>query len=177
MNTLTAVLLLVAVIVLALLGYAAARPDTFRVERTIHIEAAPETVFAQIDDFRRWSAWSPYEKRDPAMKRAFDGPASGLGAVYGWSGNNKVGEGRMEIVRSAPASRIEIRLDFVRPFEAHNTAEFTLAPQAGGTEVRWAMHGPSPYLSKLMGIFIDMDKMIGKDFETGLAGLKAVAER
>lgn len=177
MNTLTTLLLLVAIIVLALLGFAATRPDTFRVERTIRINASPETIFAQINDFHRWNAWSPYEKRDPAMKREFDGAASGQGTVYHWSGNSKVGEGRMEIIRSMPSSQIAIKLDFIQPFEAHNVAEFTLAPQGDATEVRWSIHGPSPYMSKLMGIFINMDTMIGKDFEVGLANLKALAER
>lgn len=168
-----AVLVLIAV----LLVFAATRPDTFRVERTTSIKAPPEKVFAFINDFHRWDAWSPWEKMDPAMKRTHSGSASGKGAVYEWEGNDKVGKGRMEIMESSPPSRIAIKLDFFKPFEAHNTAEFTLKVQGDDTEVSWAMHGPSPYLAKLMQLFLSMDSMVGKDFETGLANLKTAAEK
>jgi uncharacterized protein YndB with AHSA1/START domain len=167
------------VAILALTGvliFAATRPDTFRVERAASIKAPPEKIFALINDLRRWAAWSPYEKKDPAMKRTLSGAASGPGAVYEWDGNQEIGKGRMEITDSSPPSKITIRLDFVKPFEAHNVVEFTLRPQDDATRVTWAMHGPSPYISKLMGIFFSMDKMIGKDFEAGLVGLKTVAE-
>jgi carbon monoxide dehydrogenase subunit G len=113
---------------------------------------------------------------DPEMKRTYSGVASGKGAVYAWQGNSKVGEGRMEISDTSPPSKVTIKLDFVKPFEAHNIAEFTLEPKGDSTSVTWTMHGPSPYMAKVMGVFVSMDKMIGKDFETGLANLKTVAE-
>jgi uncharacterized protein YndB with AHSA1/START domain len=170
------ILIIIAVIVVILL-YAVTRPDSFRVERSTTIKAPPEKVFALIDDFRQWEAWSPYQKRDPAMKKTFSGAPSGKGAVYTWDGNSKIGAGHMEIIESTPPSRIVITLDFTRPIKAHNMVEFTLAPKGSDTEVIWVMHGPSPYLSKLMGIFMNMDRMVGDDFEAGLANLKAVAEK
>ena len=161
----------------ALLVFATTRPDNFRVERSTLIKAPPEKIFALLNDFRRWTAWSPYEKLDPAMKRSYGGPVSGQGSSYAWDGSGKAGAGRMEITQSAPASKISIQLDFSKPFEGHNIAEFTLLPQGQATQVTWAMHGPSPFIAKLMGIFFNMDKMIGKDFETGLDNLKTIAEK
>ena len=168
--------IVVVVLIGAILVYAATRPDTFRVQRTTNIKAPPEKIFALINDLHRWSAWSPYEKKDPAMKRALSGAESGKGAVYEWDGNNEVGKGRMEITETSPPSKVAIQLDFVKPFEAHNIVEFTLQPQDESTDVTWTMHGPSPYISKVIGIFINMDSMIGKDFEAGLASLKTIAE-
>lgn len=127
-----------------------------------------------INDFHRWTAWSPWEKLDPAMTRTYSGSPAGVGAVYEWAGSSKVGQGRMEILESSP-SRIKIKLDFVKPIEGHNIAEFTLEPQGSDTRVTWAMSGPSPFLSKLIGIFINMDTMIGKDFEQGLSNLRDAA--
>jgi len=171
----------IALVILALaaivLIYAATRPGTFRVERTARIPAPPEKIFPLINDFHRWGEWSPYEKLDPGMKRTFGGAPAGKGATYAWEGNDKAGAGRMEILESAPSSKISIKLDFTKPFEARNMAEFTLRPQDGATQVTWAMHGPSPYIAKLMGIFFNMDQMIGKDFETGLANLKTASEK
>ena len=161
----------------ALLIFAAMRPDSFRVERSISIKAPPEKVYALIDDFHRWQAWSPWEKLDPAMKRTHGGPPSGVGATYAWQGNDQVGEGRMEITEAVPASNVTIKLDFIKPFEAHNIAQFALKGEGGSTNVTWAMHGPSPFLTKLMNVFISMDSLVGKDFETGLANMKAAAER
>ena len=171
------ILLIVVLAVVALLIVAAFRPDTFRVERVIQINAPADRIYPLIDDFHRWTAWSPWEKRDPALKRDYSGAASGKGAVYAWEGNKDVGQGRMEILEAMPPSRIVIKLDFLKPFEAHNTAEFTLQPAAGGTELRWAMHGPQPYLFRLMSLLFNMDKMVGKDFEAGLASIKAIAEQ
>lgn len=171
------ILIFIFVLVAGLLGYAAIQPDAFRVERSASIKAPPEKVFALINDFHAWTAWSPWETKDPAMKRIHSGAASGKGAVYAWEGNNQVGQGSMQITRSDASSRITIQLDFIKPFEGHNIAEFTLQPQGDSTHVTWAMYGPSPYLSKLMGVFFDMDHMIGKDFEAGLANLKASAEK
>jgi uncharacterized protein YndB with AHSA1/START domain len=170
------IVIVVAVLVAALLVFAATKPDIFRVERTASIKAPPEKVFALLNDFQRWEAWSPWEKKDPAMKRTFSVVTSGKGAQYAWEGNKDVGQGRMEIAESAPPSRVAIKLDFVKPFEAHNTVEFTLDPKGEATNVTWAMQGDTPYLAKIIHVFIDMDKMVGKDFEAGLANLKAVAE-
>ena len=171
------ILLVVVVLIGALLAYAATRPDSFRVERAAVIKAPPAKVFALIDDFHQWAGWSPWEKLDPSMKRSHSGAASGKGAVYAWEGNGDVGAGRMEILETTAPSRVLIRLDFMKPFEATNTAEYTIQPEGEATRVTWAMYGPAPFLSKLMQVFVSMDKMIGKDFEQGLANLKALAER
>lgn len=171
------IVMVVVILVVAVLAYAATRPDTFRVERAIGIKASPEKVFGFINDFRQWPAWSPWEKKDPGMKRTLGETASGKGAVYEWNGNKNVGKGRMEIAESSPPSRIAIKLDFSEPFEAHNIVEFTLQPQGETTRVTWAMQGPSPYLSKLMGLFFSMDSMVGGDFEAGLVNLKTAAEK
>ena len=165
------------VLIVALLIYAATRPDTFRVQRAISIKAPPEKIFPFINDFHSFGAWSPYEKKDPAMKRTFSGAANGKGAVYEWEGDHNVGKGRMEITDTAPPSKVMINLDFVKPFETHNIVEFTLEPTSDFTNVMWDMHGPSPYIAKVMHIFFNMDSMVGKDFETGLANLKTVAEK
>ena len=169
--------IVVLVLAAALLGLAATQPDGFRVQRSASIKAPPEKIFPLISDFRRWSAWSPWERLDPAMKRVYDGPASGKGAVYQWAGNRDVGAGRMEIVEAAAPSKVGIKLDFLAPFEAHNFAEFTLEPRGDATTVVWAMSGPHTYASKLMSVFFSMDGMVGGYFETGLANLKAAAER
>lgn len=168
--------LLVLVLLIALLAYAATRPDSFRVQRSLTVEASPEKIHPLIDDFRQWRAWSPYEKLDPAMTRSFSGPAHGQGAEYAWSSDGKAGAGRMEILSSTP-QKTTIKLDFSKPFKANNTAEFTLLPQGAGTQVTWAMYGASPFVAKLMGLFFSMDTMVGKDFEVGLANLKALAEK
>jgi hypothetical protein len=160
----------------ALLLFATTRPDSFSVERRVVIQAPPEKIQPLIADFHRWAEWSPWEKLDPAMKRSFGGASAGVGATYGWQGNKDVGSGRME-VKSAAADKVSIQLDFIEPFEGHNTADFLLAPKDGGTEVRWVMFGPATYVTKLMGVFVSMDSMIGKDFEKGLAQLKAAAEK
>jgi len=169
--------IVVVLLIAALLAYAATKPDTFRVQRAASIKAPPAKIFALLNDFHRWDAWSPWEKKDPAMKRTFGTATSGKGAVYAWEGNREVGQGRMEIAESVPPSRVAIKLDFVKPFEAHNLVEFTLEPQGDSTNVTWAMRGPNPYFAKVMQSFFSMDKMVGKDFETGLANLKALAEK
>ena len=168
--------IVIVVAVVAVLGFAATRPDSFRVQREIDIKAPPDKVFALIDDFHHWTMWSPWEKLDPTMKRAYGGPASGKGANYAWEGSSKVGAGRMEIVDATSPNRVQIQLDFLKPFEAHNTAEFTLKPMGDVTHVTWAMYGPSPFISKVMGLFFSMDAVVGKDFETGLANLKSAAQ-
>ena len=168
-----AILLLVA----GLLIYAATNPDAFRIERSTTIKAPPEKVFALINDFHQWEAWSPWEKIDPAIKRTYRGPGSGAGAVYEWAGNKDIGQGRMEIVESTAASKISLKLDFVTPFEAHNFVDFTLTSQGDSTKVTQAMYGPSPYISKLMTIFFSMEKMVGSKYEEGLSNLKSLAEK
>ena len=168
---------IVLVLLIAGVGvFAATRPDSFRVQRTASIKAPPEKIYALITDLKGWKAWSPYEKKDPAMKRMLSGAPSGKGAIYEWDGNKDVGKGRMEIADTTPPSKVLIKLDFIAPFEAHNTAEFDLQGKGDTTDVTWAMYGPSPFVAKVMGVFFNMDKMIGSDFESGLANLKAIAE-
>lgn len=169
--------IIVVVAVAAVLFYAATKPDVFRVQRTASIKAPPEKIFAFINDLHRWEAWSPYDKKDPAMKKSYNGAASGKGAGFEWDGNSEIGKGRLAITDTTPPAWVALQLDMLKPFEAHNVVEFTLEPKDGATDVTWTMHGPMPYISKVMSIFIDMDRMVGKDFETGLASLKAVAER
>jgi uncharacterized protein YndB with AHSA1/START domain len=165
------------VIVAGILVYASMRPDTFRIERTAMIKSPPERIYAQISDLKAWAAWSPWEKKDLAMKRVFGTVTAGKGAVYEWDGNKSVGKGRMEITDAATPSRIVIKLDFFEPFEGHNTTEFTMDGKDGATTVIWSMYGPANFVSKLMGVFVSMDKMVGADFEAGLANLKSIAEK
>ena len=169
-----AIVLAIAIAVVLIL--AATKPDTFSVRRAITVRAPAEKVFPLINDFHQWGSWSPYENKDPAMKRSYSGPASGKGAVYGWEGNNNVGSGRMEILDASAPSKIVIKLDFFTPFEGHNTAEFTMLPQGDATTVTWLMHGPAPFMNKMMQVFMNLDNMIGKDFEVGLSNLKRITE-
>lgn len=170
-----AVLVLIALVVGALVR-ALSMPGTFRYERRTTINAPPEKIFPLINDFHRWPVWSPWEKLDPDMQRTYSGAPSGLGAVYNWDGK-KAGAGRMEITDSSPSNRIIVKLDFTKPMTAHNTTEFVLEPSGAGTNVIWSMYGPNPLMSKVMGLMINMDKMIGKDFEAGLANMKVAAEK
>jgi hypothetical protein len=171
------VIIAVVVLIAGVLILAARKPDTFSVQRTTSINAAADKVFPLINDFNRWRAWSPYENKDPAMKRTVSGAASGKGAVYEWEGNSQVGKGRIEITDASAPSRITIKLDMIKPMEGHNIVNFTLEPLAGATQVTWAMRGSCAYMHKVMGLFLDMDKMIGKDFELGLANLKTQVEQ
>jgi hypothetical protein len=166
-----------AVAIAVVLILAATKPDSFSVERATSVTAPPDKIFPFIDDFHQWGAWSPYENRDPAMQRIYSGAASGKGAVYNWDGNSNIGSGRMEILESSAPAKIVIKLDFFKPFEGHNTAEFTILPQGDGTHVNWRMHGPASFISKLMQVFMNLDHTIGKDFEIGLANLKRLAEK
>jgi hypothetical protein len=170
-----AVVLAVAIAIVLIL--AAAKPDRFSVQRAAAVKAPPEKIFSLINDFHRWGTWSPWENKDPAMKRTYSGAESGKGAVYAWDGNKNVGSGRMEILDASSPSKIVINLDFFKPFEAHNTAEFTMLPQGATTHLTWVMRGPAPFMSKLMQVFMNFDRMIGKDFEAGLASLKKLAEQ
>jgi uncharacterized protein YndB with AHSA1/START domain len=171
------ILLVVLTALAAFLAFVATRASTFRIERTATIKAPPAKIFGMLEDFHRWTSWSPWEKLDPALQRTYSGAASGKGAIYSWEGNRQVGAGRMEIQESAPSSRLAIKLDFLRPFKAQNAIEFSLKPLGDGTNVSWVMTGNSNFMSKMMSVFMSMDKMVGKDFETGLANLKAEAER
>jgi len=172
-----AIAIIILALVAAVLVYALTQPDSFRVERSIVIKAPPEKIFAQINGFHQWEAWSPWEKIDPAIKRSYSGADNGKGAVYGWEGNKDVGQGRMEIVESTPSTGVLIKIDFMKPFEGHDTVQFTLQPQGDTTKVTQAMYGPSPFVAKLMGLFFSMDKMVGQKYEEGLASLKAIAEK
>ncbi len=169
--------LVVVVLIAGVLIFAMTKPDTFSVQRSTTIKAPPEKIFAVLNDFKRWPDWSPWEKLDPSMKRTLGGAASGQGATYAWEGNSKAGQGRMEIIESVPPRKVGIQLDFIKPFEGHNVAEFTLAPQGDATQVNWVMRGPTPFVSKLMQVFVSLDTMIGKDFEEGLANLKVLTEK
>lgn len=171
-------ILVAAVIVLgALCGIIALQPSEFRVVRSASIAASPEKTFSAVNDFRRWESWSPWAKLDPNMKLTFDGPSSGQGAIYMWAGNSDVGEGRMTILESKPAESIRIKLDFIKPFASTSDTEFTFKREGPGTRVDWIMTGQNDFISKAFCLFMGgMDKMIGPDFEKGLAKLKAVAE-
>jgi hypothetical protein len=169
--------LVIVVAIAGVLIFAATKPDTFAVQRSTSIKAPPDRIFPLINDFKRWDAWSPWEKKDPAMKRSYGPTTSGKGAHYAWEGNNDVGQGSMDITESVPPSKVALKLDFVKPFEGHNVVEFTLVPRGESTDVTWSMSGPAPFMSKVMQVFVNMDRMIGKDFEAGLASLKAAAEK
>ena len=171
------VAVVLAIAIAAMLILAATKPASFGVQRTVSVTAPPGSIFPLINDFHEWRSWSAYENKDTAMKRSYRGAASGPGAVYAWEGNGNVGAGRMEIIEASAASKIVIKLDFIRPFEGHNTAEFTMLPQGDATIVAWAMRGPAPLMSRLMRVFMNLDHMIGKDFEVGLANLKGLAEK
>lgn len=168
--------ILAGVAVIVLLLVAAMQPPTYHVERTTVIAATPDRINLLVDDFHNWQKWSPWANLDPKMKVTYSGPASGAGAVYAWQGNRKVGRGRMEIL-AAQATETSIKLDFLSPFASHNKTNFILEPHGQITRVTWTLDGPNTYTSKLMGVFVPMDKMVGKDFENGLGKLKATAER
>ena len=164
-DTLVIVVLVLLIAVGAVLAYAATRPDTFRIERATSIKAPPEKIFPLIHDFHRWAGWSPYEKKDPAMKKTYSGAASGKGAIYEWEGDRNVGKGRIEITGATPPSKVALDLHMMKPVAARNAIEFTLEPKGETTRVTWAMAGQVPYMAKLMHLVFDMDSMVGKDFE------------
>lgn len=169
--------IVVVVAVVGVLLYAATRPDTFRVQRSTSIKAPPEKIYPLISDLRRFNTWNPYEKKDPNLKGSYGGAASGKGAVYAFHGNKNVGKGSIEITDTAPPHKVSMRLTMVEPMEARNNIEFTLEPNGEGTKVTWAMHGHSSYFAKIIHLVFNMDRMVGGDFEAGLASLKAVAEK
>lgn len=170
-----ALVLILAVVILLVI--ASQKPDTLHVQRVLLIKAPPEKIFPHMNDLNAWRAWSPYEKKDPDMKRTLSGAPAGKGAVYEWDGNKNVGAGRMEITESTAPSKILIKLDFLKPFEGHNVATFTLVPKGDMTEVSWAMDGPAPMITKVMSTIMNLDKMIGDDFAVGLQNLKTLAEK
>ncbi len=173
----TTLVLVILALIAAFLLYVHSRPDTFTVQRNALIQAPPEKVFALIDDYRAWAAWSPWEHKDPAMQRTFGATTRGAGARYAWEGNKEVGKGSMTTVESIAPSKVTLRLDFEKPFEARNIVTFTLAPEGAATRVLWKMEGPVPYLFKIMHMLCDMDKMCGRDFEAGLSAMKTAAEQ
>ena len=170
------ILLIVAAVIAALLIYAATKPDSFRLQRSTTIAAPPEKVFALINDLRQFNTWNPFAKMDEKQVITYDALTAGVGGAYNWQGE-KSGAGRMQIAESVAPQRVTAKLDFTKPFEAHNSVDFTVQAQGTGSTVTWAMHGPAPYVNKLMTIFFDMDKTVGKEFEAGLANLKALAEK
>ena len=175
---LTTVAIAIGVLIAAVLVFAATRPDAFEVKRSKGIQAPAERLYPLIADFHNWAQWSPFEKLDPAMTKTYSGFANGKGAVYQWAGNSRAGEGRMEIVETDVPKLVRIKLDFLKPFEGHNTAEFTLrSTHANAAEVTWTMRGKRPFMMKVMSVFISMDNMLGKSFEEGLANLKGIAEK
>jgi Polyketide cyclase / dehydrase and lipid transport len=174
---LVTIVIVLGVLVAGILIFAATRPPSFRVERGATVNATAQTLFPLINDFHNWPSWSPWEKLDPAMKKSISGAANGKGSVYEWEGNSKAGKGRMEIADSVEPRKVNIKLDFEKPFKSSNVTEFTLVPEGNATNVTWTMDGPSPFMMRVMGLFMNMDKMVGKDFEAGLASIKAIAEK
>lgn len=166
----------VAILVAVVLVFAATRPGTFRVQRSIEIDASPATVFALINDFHNWSRWAPQDKEDLSTQRTYSGAASGKGAISDWHSSGSAGIGKMSITESLPATRISVKTDFVKPFEVHNMNDFVLEPAGDATKVTWTMHGTNLYLMKVMGTFVNMDRVMGKHFEAGLHNLKTLAE-
>jgi len=176
-EALVIIAVILAIAIAAVLILAATKPTTLRVQRSVSINAPPERIFSLISDFHQWVTWSPYEQKDPAMKRTYSGAERGKGSAYAWEGDKNVGSGRMEILEASPPQKVVIKLDFFTPFEGHNTAEFTMLPQGDGTHVTWVMHGPANFMSRLIQVFMNLDNLIGKDFEAGLANLKTITEK
>jgi hypothetical protein len=180
MSALTIILIIVAAIALLLIGLliiVAMQPAEFRISRKGLINAPPAKAFAQVNDFHNWEAWSPWANLDPTMKQTYEGPPSGKGAVYSWDGNKQVGEGRMTITESHPHELIVIKLEFIKPFTATNTTEFAFAPKGSQTEVTWTMLGKNNFMMKAMHMLMNMEKILGKEFDKGLAAMKIAAER
>ncbi|WP_065752280.1 SRPBCC family protein [Bradyrhizobium paxllaeri] len=177
LEVIAVIAVILAVAIAVILVIAATKSSTLRVQRAIRIKAPPDVIFPLISDYHQWLKWSPYENKDPAMKRSYDGAERGKGAVYAWNGDKNVGSGRMEILESTAPSKIVIKLDFFTPFEGHNTAEFTMLPQGDVTHVTWLMYGPANFMSRLIQVFMNLDRMIGRDFEAGLANLKTLTEK
>ena len=176
-KTLKFVAAVIPILLGAILIYATTKPDTFAVQRSVNIKASPEKIFPLISNLRAFNTWEPFSKKDPGTKIVHSGPESGKGARYEWAGNGQVGSGRLEITDTTALSNIAMKLDMLTPMEAHNTVQFTLAPKGDTTNVTWAMTGPSPYVAKIMDTVVGMDRMVGHEFEVGLANLKMLAEK
>jgi hypothetical protein len=170
------ILIALVAIVVVFVGVVAMQPSEFRIARTATISAPAPAVFAQVNDFHNWEAWSPWAKLDPAAKNSFEGPSAGTGAIFRWAGNREVGEGSMTITENRPSDLIRITLEFLKPFRATNTAEFTFKPDGDQTAVTWSMAGKNNFISKAICLFMNMDKMVGGKFEEGLAQMKSVVE-
>ncbi len=170
------ILITFVVIVVVFVAVVAMRPSEFRVTRSATVSAPPAVVFAQVNDLHKWEAWSPWAKLDPAAKQTFEGPPAGTGAVLRWAGNNQVGEGSMTIIESRPNELVRFNLEFLKPFAATNTAEFSFKPQGNQTVVTWSMFGNNNFIAKAVGLFVDCEKMVGGQFEQGLAQMKSVVE-
>jgi uncharacterized protein YndB with AHSA1/START domain len=177
LKTLGIIAAVLVVLLSGLLIYASTRPDTFTVQRSVSIKAPPEKIFPLISSLRGFNSWEPFSKKDPAIKLVYGGPDSGKGAKYEWQGNRQVGSGKVEITDIAPPLSVAMKLDMMTPMEAHNTVQFTLEPKGETTTVTWAMRGPSPLVAKVMDVTFGMDRMVGSEFEAGLANLKALAEK
>lgn len=170
------ILLVIVAVVLAFIGYVALQPSTFSIERSAIVVAPVERVFGEVNDFHNWQQWSPWAKLDPDAKATFEGPASGEGAIFRWAGNEKVGEGSMKVLESRPNEHIKIRLDFVKPWAGTNATDFSFKPDGPRTIVTWTMSGEQGFLQKAICVFMNPDKMVGEQFEKGLANLKQLAE-
>ena len=170
------ILLALVVLIAGFVAFVATRPAEFRVERSARVAAPPAVVFDQIDDFTAWQQWNPWQKLDPAQKTTLEGPATGVGAAYSWEGNDQVGKGRMEILEVTPGEKVVWSLHFIAPWEATNKVEISVAPDGEGSKVRWLMTGTNDFMSKEFGVFMDMDEMVGADFEQGLKNLDAVSQ-
>jgi hypothetical protein len=168
--------IILVILVVAFVGFVFTRPGTFRVERSVTVQAPPAVVYAIVNDFRRWDDWSPWAKLDPNMKKELGGTASGVGATYYWAGNDEVGEGRMTITESKPGESVRMKLEFIKPWAATNKVEIAIKNASGGSTVSWSIDGPNNFISKAFSVFMNMDTMIGADFEKGLAQLKTLAE-
>ena len=170
------ILIVVAVIVVVFVIVVVLQPSEYRVARTATMSAPPTAVFAQVNDFHKWAAWNPWGKIDPAMKQNYEGAPAGVGAIYKWAGNNEVGEGRMAITESRPSDLIRVQMEFFKPYAGNGTAEFTFKPEGNQTAVTWSMTGQNNFMAKAIHLFMNMDKMIGGQFEKGLADMKSIVE-
>ena len=171
------ILMAIVILVVVVLGYAATKPDTFNIERSTNIKAPPEKIFGYLNDFKKATEWVPFDKKDPAMKRQYSGAPSGKGAVYEFQGNRDVGVGRIEIVESTPSRKVTLQLDMREPFVGRNIVDYVLEPSGDTTKMTWTMRGSMPYIAKVVSIFCNMESLLGKDFEAGLATLKTLAEK
>lgn len=171
------ILVVIALLIVVVLIFAATRPNSFQVQRSITINAAPDKIFPLVNDLKQWESWAPEDRKDPAMKTTYSGPASGAGAISEWDSTGRGGKGRMQIAESIPLSKVSVKVDFVRPFQAHNLNEFRLEPSGTSTKVTWSIQASQLYAMKVMGIFMSMQDVFGKHIEAGLNNLKVLTEK